>query len=874
MELSKTYSPHEFEDRIYAKWVASGAFTANPDNVLSGAKKPYTIVIPPPNITGQLHVGHAFNNTLQDIIIRVKRMQGYETLWLPGTDHASIATESKIVAAMAEEGLTKESIGREEFLKRAWDWKVKYGGRIIGQLKKLGSSCDWSRERFTMDEGCSRAVQKVFVELYNKQQIYRGVRIVNWCPKCRTSISDVEVEFEEQQGNFWHISYPLKDGSGSLIIATTRPETMLGDTAVAVNPDDPRYSALVGKTLVLPLINREIPIVADSYVDKEFGTGAVKITPAHDPNDFEVGVRHSLPVIRVMDDGGAMNENAGVYQGLDRYKARKKIVADLDELGLLVKVEPHTHNVGTCQRCGTTVEPTASRQWFVKMDELAKPAIDIVKTGELKYVPKRFENMYLAWMENIRDWCVSRQLWWGHRIPAYYCDKCGETVVSETEVHSCPKCGGNVTQDPDTLDTWFSSALWPFSTLGYPDTESKDYKAFYPTQTLVTGFDIIPFWVARMIFSGLAYTGKKPFDAVIIHGIIRDAQGRKMSKTLGNGIDPLEVIDKFGADALRLAVVIGIAPGNDTRWTDDKILYARNFVNKLWNASRYLLLNLTGEETGILPVSLEPEDKWLITSLHGVIATVTENIENFDIGVAIGNLIDFFWKAFCDDYVELTKTRITTDINVRNVLTYALSVFLKLFHPFIPFVTEEIYSALPNVQGKLLITSEYPTVDKELILRIADEQTGLFGQVLESITAIRKLRKEKDIPDKAKVNIEIETPHTALFEYSAKFFVKLCNAESVIISDKVDEQGKTVTVCLDQRIFIPSGELFDKEKELARLNKELAKVSKEIEFSENKLNNPNFIAKAPEQQVAAEKERYAKNLEKKDTIQKSLHAIQ
>ena len=693
-ELAKTYSPKDFEDRIYKNWEEKKYFHA----VIDPKKKPYTIVIPPPNITGQLHMGHALDETLQDILIRYRRMQGYSALWLPGTDHASIATEARIVAAMKAEGLSKDDVGRDGFLERAWEWKRLYGGKIVNQLKKLGSSCDWDRERFTLDEGCSKAVQKVFIDLYNKGLIYHGERIINWCPNCKTSISDIECEYEEQNGAFWHINYPLTDGSGFVRIATTRPETMLGDMAVAVHPDDERYKAIVGKTVMLPLVNKEIPVIADEYVEMDFGTGVVKITPAHDPNDYEVGKRHNLEVINIMNDDATINERGGKYAGMDRYEARKAIVSDLEALGLLVEIEEHVHNVGTCQRCHTVVEPRASEQWFVAMKELAQPAIDVVKSEELKYVPKRFENGYLHWMENIRDWCISRQLWWGHRIPAYYCQnkECRNEVISAEGVTVCPKCGAPMKQDEDTLDTWFSSALWPFSTLGYPD-KTPEYYYFYPTNTLVTGYDIIPFWVARMIFSGLEYTGKKPFDTVLIHGLVRDELGRKMSKSLGNGTDPLEIIDKYGADALRLTLVTGNAPGNDMRWTEAKVTASRNFANKLWNAARYILMNLPEDmEKAVLPGKnkLRLEDKWVLSLYNTMVKEVTANLDTFELGIAIGKIYDFIWDIYCDWYIELTKPRIAqggeTKETAQNVLVYVMQGCLKLLHPFMSFITEEI----------------------------------------------------------------------------------------------------------------------------------------------------------------------------------------
>ena len=713
-ELAKAYEPKEVEDRIYDFWMKGKYFHAEVDP----KKKPYTIVIPPPNITGQLHLGHAMDETLQDTLIRWRRMQGYSALWLPGTDHASIATEAKIVEAMRKEGITKEEIGREKFLERAWAWKDQYGGRIVEQLKKLGSSCDWDRLRFTMDEGCNKAVNHVFKKLYDKGLIYRGERIINWCPHCKTSISDAEVVFEEKEGSFWHLRYPLSDGSGYIELATTRPETMLGDTAVAVHPDDERYKALVGKTVILPLVNKEIPIIADSYVEQDFGTGVVKITPAHDPNDFEVGLRHNLPVINVMDDGGVINENGGKYAGMPALEARKQIVKDLDEAGFLIKIEPIKHNVGTCYRCGTVVEPRVSTQWFVKMEPLAKPAIDAVKDGDIRFIPERMDKVYYNWMENIKDWCISRQLWWGHQIPAWYCE-CGETIVSETVPTVCPKCGGtHLTRDPDTLDTWFSSALWPFSTLGWPDN-TEELKYFYPTNTLVTGYDIIFFWVARMIFSGLEHMGEVPFNTVFFHGLIRDAQGRKMSKSLGNGVDPLDVISVYGADALRFTLVTGNSPGNDLRFSEEKVSASRNFANKIWNAARFILMNIEGKDIDCaLPKKLYTSDKWILNRFNNVTAAVTENLEKFELGMAVSKLYDFIWDDFCDWYIELAKIRMNgadeeSADSARRVLVWTMSNTLKLLHPFMPYITEEIWQTLPH-DGEALIVAKWPEYDEAL----------------------------------------------------------------------------------------------------------------------------------------------------------------
>ena len=874
-ELAKTYAPKEFEERIYKNWEEKKYFHAERDP----EKKPYTIVIPPPNITGQLHMGHALDNTLQDIIIRTKRMQGYAALWLPGTDHASIATEAKIVAAMKADGVTKDDIGRDGFLERAWEWKRVYGGRIVDQLKKLGSSCDWDRERFTLDEGCSKAVQKVFIDLYNKGLIYHGERIINWCPNCKTSISDIECEYEEQEGHFWHINYPLSDGSGFVQIATTRPETLLGDTALAVNPKDERYKDIVGKTVKLPLTDREIPIIADEYVEMDFGTGVVKITPAHDPNDYEVGLRHNLPVLNVMNDDATINkEFGGKYAGMDRYEARKAMVADLEAQGLLVKVENHVHNVGTCQRCHTVVEPKCSKQWFVAMKQLAEPAIEVVKSGELKYVPKRFENTYLRWMENIRDWCISRQLWWGHRIPAYYCtnEECGHELISETPVSVCPKCGKPMVQDEDTLDTWFSSALWPFSTLGWPD-ETEDLKYFYPTNTLVTGYDIIPFWVARMIFSGLEHTGEKPFEHVLIHGLVRDELGRKMSKSLGNGVDPLEIIDEYGADALRLALVTGNSPGNDMRWTTTKVTAARNFANKLWNASRYILMNLPEDmEKAVLPESLPIEDKWVLSIYNKLIKEVTDNIESFELGIAIGKLYDFIWDVYCDWYIELTKPRIAaggeTARAAQNVLVYVMQGVLKLLHPFMPFITEEIWQSMPVVdQPESIMISKWPEYCEAL--DFSSDETA-FSKIIDAIKAVRAQRNELNVPPSKKVTMHIETKDTELFSSCKVFFEKLAGAGETEIAENITAgDGMVTVVTAAARVFMPLGELVDTEKELQRLEKEKKAAQKDIDFLSAKLNNQGFLSKAPAQQIENERVKLAKAEEKMKKINESIAAL-
>ncbi len=868
-ELPKQYNPSEFEDKIYSYWIENNCFKASPNS----KKKPYTIVIPPPNITGQLHMGHALDETLQDILIRWKRMSGYEALWLPGTDHAAIATEAKIVEAMRKEGLTKEGIGREAFMERAWKWKEQYGGRIVEQLKKLGSSCDWSRERFTMDEGCSKAVKEVFVKYYEKGLIYRGERIINWCPHCKTSLSDAEVTYEDQAGHFWHLRYPLTDGSGYVQLATTRPETLLGDTAVAVNPKDERYAHLIGKTVTLPLVGREIPIVGDDYVDMEFGTGVVKITPAHDPNDFEVGLRHNLPVLNVMTEDAKITEDYPAYAGLDRYEARKKIVEDLEKGGYLVKIEEHEHNVGTCYRCGTTVEPRVSTQWFVKMKPLAQPAIDAVKNGETKFVPERFDKTYFHWLENIRDWCISRQIWWGHQIPAFYCDDCGEMVVTKESSAVCPKCGKPMRQDPDTLDTWFSSALWPFSTLGWPDN-TEDLKYFYPTSTLVTGYDIIFFWVIRMMFSGIENMGKPPFSTVLIHGLVRDSQGRKMSKSLGNGIDPLEIIAQYGADALRFMLATGNAPGNDMRFIEDKVIASRNFANKLWNASRFIMMNLPDDfEFKGLPENLTIEDKWLVSKFNNLAKIVNDNLDKFELGIAVSNLYDFIWDIFCDWYIELTKPRIAaggkSKETAQQVLVWAISGMLKLLHPFMPYITEEIWQTLNDGKSPIMLES-FPVYDEKLNY---SEDEAKFEKVISAIKAIRNRRTEMNILPSVKAKVFIETDEKELFKASEMFFVKLASASEIEVGDKFDLPNAVTVVANGSRCFIPMDELVDKEKELARLNKEKAAVQKDIDFSGGKLNNPGFMAKAPEKQVEAEKAKLAKAQEKMAKILESIDAL-
>ena len=869
-ELDKQYSPQNVEDRTYKFWCDHKYFHAevNPD------KKPYTIVIPPPNITGQLHMGHALDETLQDILIRWRRMEGYETLWLPGTDHASIATEAKIVEAMRKEGITKEEIGREKFLERAWEWKAQYGGRIVEQLKKLGSSCDWDRERFTLDEGCSKAVREVFCKLYDKGLIYRGERIINWCPHCLTSISDAEVEYEDQAGHFWHLRYPFKDGSGYLELATTRPETLLGDTAVAVNPNDERYKDMVGKTLILPIVHREIPVIADDYVDIEFGTGVVKITPAHDPNDFEVGLRHNLEVINVLTPDAKIVDDYPKYAGMDRYEARKAIVEDLEAEGALVEIEDYSHNVGTCYRCGTTVEPRVSKQWFVKMEPLAKPAVEVVRNGEVKFVPERFDKTYFHWMENIKDWCISRQLWWGHRIPAYYCDDCGEVMVSAQEVHTCSKCGGHhVHQDPDTLDTWFSSALWPFSTLGYPD-DTKELEYFYPTDTLVTGYDIIFFWVARMIFSGVEHMGQVPFHTVLIHGLVRDAQGRKMSKSLGNGIDPLLVIDQYGADALRFTLATGNAPGNDMRFSDEKVKASRNFANKLWNAARFVLMYLGNDYSYPgLPKDLAIEDKWILSKVNTLAKEVTDNLERFELGIAVAKLYDFIWDVFCDWYIEIAKIRLQSGEGAdtaKAVLVYVLTDILKLLHPFMPFITEEIYQAIPHDTESIMI-SKWPEYDPTL--SFADEEAQM-EKIMDAIRAIRNRRAEMNIPPSKKSKVYVETAFSDVFAVGSEFIKRLAYASDVEIADAFGDLGNTVTIVTnDAKIYIPLGDLVDFEAEAKRLQKELAAAEEKLAFINKKLDNPGFVNKAPEKVVQQNRDEAAKLTEKIANLRSSLENL-
>ena len=866
-ELPKTYSPSEFEDRIYKEWCDNKLFTPTIDH----KKQHYSIVIPPPNITGQLHMGHALDNTLQDILIRYKRMRGFCTLWVPGTDHASIATEAKIVEAMRKEGLTKEDLGRDKFLERAWDWKKQYGGRIIEQLKKMGSSCDWSRERFTLDEGCSKAVREVFNRLYEKGLIYRGERIINWCPHCKTSISNAEVDYSEQDSHFWHIRYPLVGGGGFVEVATTRPETLLGDTAVAVNPNDERYKHLIGKYVTLPLVGRRIPIVGDEHAQLDKGTGCVKITPAHDPNDFEVGRRQHLPMEVCLTPDAKITDNYPKYAGMDRYEARKAIVEDLRAGGYLCEIEDLKHEVGTCYRCGTTIEPMVSLQWFVKMEPLAKPAIECVRDGRIKFVPERFDKNYFHWMENTQDWCISRQLWWGHRIPAFYCDDCGHTVVSREDVDVCPKCGGHMTQDPDTLDTWFSSALWPFSTLGWPEN-TDDLKYFFPTNTLVTGYDIITFWVSRMIFSSLEYMNEVPFDTVLIHGLVRDAQGRKMSKSLGNGIDPLEIIDKYGADALRFALATGNSPGNDMRFSDEKIEAARNFANKLWNAARFVLMNLTIDKIEEPDKSkLAVEDKWILTKLEECVKSVNTNLDKYELGVALSSIYDFLWDYYCDWYIELTKTSVSSEdkersLTAQNTLAYVLRETLKLLHPFMPFITEEIYSSLPGEEGFIMV-KDYPEYKEDFTFAAAEED---MNRIIDAIKAIRVRRNEMGVVPSRKAKLFVETKYPETFSGATAFFEKLASAASLeVVEDYADENA--VKIITDSAtIHIPLGDLVDFEAERARLKKELDAMESEIKRAEGKLSNEGFVSRAPAAVVEAEKAKLEKYKEKRDSIKEAI----
>lgn len=872
-ELPKTYDPSAVEDKLYQFWNDSGFFNAEVDE----NKKPFTIVIPPPNVTGQLHMGHAFDETLQDILIRTKRMQGYSALWMPGTDHAGIATQIKVEENLrVNEGKTRYDLGREEFLKRVWDWKHQYGNRIISQLKKLGSSCDWRRERFTMDEGCSKAVKEVFVNLYEKGLIYKGSRIINWCPHCATALSDAEVEYETQPGKLWHIKYPIKDSDEYLVVATTRPETFMGDTGVAVNPNDKRYKHLVGKTCILPIMNREIPIFADDYVDMEFGTGCVKTTPCHDPNDFEMGQRHNLEQILVFNEDATVNENGGKYQGLDRYECRKAVLRDLEEGGYLVKTEDHEHNVGTCYRCGTTVEPMTSAQWFVKMAPLAKPAMDVVHDGRVKFVPGRFANTYLRWMENVHDWCISRQLWWGHRIPAYYCEDCGEMTVAKEDVTVCPKCGGtHIHQEEDVLDTWFSSALWPFSTLGWPEkTRELDY--FYPTSVLVTGYDIIFFWVARMIFSGMEQMHEEPFKTVYIHGLVRDAQGRKMSKSLGNGIDPLEIIEQYGADALRFTLVTGNSPGNDMRFSTEKVEASRNFANKIWNASRFIQMNLTIDNAE-LPADLALEDKWILHKYNELVKAVTENIDKYELGIAVQKLYDFIWDNFCDWYIEIVKPRLQNHDDVaaneraQKVLCYVLRGTMQLLHPFMPFITESIWQALPH-DGPSIMVSKWPEYQTELCFAAEAEQVETM---MDTIRAIRARRAEMNVPPSKRAQVILLTDERAAYEAGILFFSKLAYASEVIFADAMPENADSMVsvVTKGATAYMPMGELIDFEKERERLNKEKAKVQKDLDFVNKKLNNPGFVAKAPAAVVEQEREKVAKLEELMAKLDASLAAL-
>ncbi len=897
-ELAKQYDPKNVEDRIYKTWLDGNYFHAKREE----GKQTYTIVIPPPNITGQLHMGHALDNTLQDILIRWKRMSGFDTLWLPGTDHASIATEAKIVEAMRKEGISKEDIGRDAFLVRAWDWKKQYGGRIIEQLKKMGSSCDWERERFTLDEGCSKAVREVFVRLYEKELIYRGNRMVNWCPHCNTSISDAEVEYEEKESNFWHLLYTVKETGEKLELATTRPETMLGDTAVAINGEDPRYKHLHGCHVILPLLNKEIPIVCDEHADMTKGTGVVKITPAHDPNDFEVGQRHNLPIVRTFtydghltgaadkaeadelrDSGKATKDepevlDCGKYAGMTTLEARKAILADLEAGGYIKEIEPLKHDVGTCYRCHTSIEPMVSKQWFVKMKPLAEPAIESVEKGEVTFVPDRYTKTYMNWMKGTRDWCISRQLWWGHRIPAWYCDDCGETIVSKEDINVCPHCGSkNITQDSDTLDTWFSSALWPFSTLGWPD-ETEDLKHYYPTNTLVTGYDIIGFWVSRMIFSALEYTDKAPFDTVLIHGLVRDAQGRKMSKSLGNGIDPLDIIDRYGADALRFTLATGNSPGNDMRFSDEKVEASRNFANKLWNAARFVLMNLGEDEPApYIPETLALEDKWVLSRFNTLVKEVTDNLEKFELGIAVQKLYDFIWDILCDWFIELCKIRLSSDNeelkkNARAVLVFVLSNTLKLLHPFMPFITEEIWLTLPH-EGESIMISEWPKYTEELNFPV--EENGM-EKIMSAVRAVRNRRAEMNVPPSKKAKLFIVTKDVDLFKTGTNFFARLAYSSEtdVACDDSSFNLDGTVSVVTEYaKIFIPMNELVDFEAEKARLNKELAAVKKDLEFVENKLNNAGFMAKAPEKVVEAQREAQAKYTAKIKMIEESLEKL-
>ena len=877
-ELAKTYDPHGLEDRIYQKWLDKKYFHAEVDR----SRKPFTIVIPPPNITGQLHMGHALDNTMQDILIRFKRMQGYIALWQPGTDHASIATEVKIIEKLKEEGIDKHDLGREKFLERAWDWKKEYGGRIIGQLKKLGSSCDWDRERFTMDEGCNKAVTEVFCKMHEKGYIYKGARMINWCPICNTSISDAEVEYQEQAGHLWHIQYPILNDDGTesgeyLTFATTRPETMLGDTAVAIHPDDARYAHLKGRKVMLPLMNREIPVVEDTYVDMEFGTGVVKITPAHDPNDFEVGKRHHLPVVNIMNDDATINENGGKYAGMDRYEARKAIVEELDAMGLLVKVEAYSHNVGTHDRCKTTIEPLVKQQWFVKMEELIKPAVEAVKNGEIKLIPERMDKTYYNWTDNIKDWCISRQLWWGHRIPAYYCDSCGEIVVAKKMPQKCPNCGcEHFEQDPDTLDTWFSSALWPFSTLGWPEN-TEDLSYFYPTDVLVTGYDIIFFWVIRMIFSGYAHTDQKPFHTVLFHGLIRDSQGRKMSKSLGNGIDPLEVIEQYGADALRMTLVTGNAPGNDMRFYYERVEANRNFANKIWNASRFILMNMEGKPVTDASSYLEPVDRWIISKLNRLVKEVTENMENFELGIAVQKIYDFIWDEFCDWYIEMVKPRLYNSDNAQSqnaalwTLKTVLLDALKLLHPYMPFITEEIFCTLQSEEPSIMI-SKWPVYETG---RCFAKEEKDIERIKEAVRGIRNVRTGMNVAPSKKAHVFVVSENEDIrntFEEGKLFFAALAYASEVTIQDNkngIAEDAVSVVIA-NTNIYMPFAELVDIAQEIERLEKEAKRLDGELARVNNMLNNEKFMSKAPEGKIAEEKEKLTKYVQMKEQVAERL----
>ncbi|RHV49505.1 valine--tRNA ligase [Lachnospiraceae bacterium OM04-12BH] len=878
-ELAKTYDPKGIEDRIYDKWLAKKYFHAEVDH----SKTPFTIVIPPPNITGQLHMGHALDNTMQDILIRYKRMQGYNALWQPGTDHASIATEVKIIEKLKEEGISKEDLGREGFLKRAWEWKAEYGGRIIEQLKKLGSSCDWDRERFTMDEGCNKAVTEVFCKMHEKGWIYKGSRIINWCPVCNTSISDAEVEYEEQAGHFWHIKYPLIEDDGTvsttrfLEFATTRPETMLGDTAVAVHPDDDRYKDIVGKKLMLPIINREIPIIADAYVDREFGTGVVKITPAHDPNDFEVGKRHNLPEINILNDDATINENGGKFCGMDRYAAREAIVKELDEMGLLVRIEDYTHNVGTHDRCKTTIEPMIKKQWFVRMDELIKPAVKAVKDGDIQLIPKRMEKTYFNWTDNIRDWCISRQLWWGHRIPAYYCDDCGETVVAKQMPEKCPKCGGtHFTQDPDTLDTWFSSALWPFSTLGWPE-QTEDLKYFYPTDVLVTGYDIIFFWVIRMIFSGYEQMGERPFKTVLFHGLVRDSKGRKMSKSLGNGIDPLEIIDQYGADALRLTLITGNAPGNDMRFYYERVEASRNFANKIWNASRFIMMNMPEEGLQVTDPVLQPVDKWILSKLNALIKDATENMDHFELGIAVQKVYDFIWDEFCDWYIEMVKPRLynTDDQESKNAALWTLKTVLlnalKLLHPYMPFITEEIFCTLQSEEESIMISS-WPVYQNDW--SFAKEEQDI-ETIKDAVRGVRNIRTEMNVAPSRKAMIYVVSEKEEVrraFTEGKLFFTSLAGASEVVIQeDKNGIAEDAVSVVIHgATLYIPFAELVDIAQEIERLKKEEKRLTGELARVNGMLSNEKFMGKAPQAKIDEEKAKLEKYTQMMEQVKERL----